>query len=169
MMHYGIAHIAIGWALAIWNEQGLYSIELSDHEAPLAALLKARFRGSSTAPTNGEGTDFFGNIIQVLENPETRFDYPLLLEGTEFQKQTWLALQSITPGQTVTYSELASQLGKPKAVRAVANACGANRLAAIVPCHRVVRADGGLGGYRWGVERKRALLNREAKLAAIVS
>ncbi|QBM16740.1 bifunctional transcriptional activator/DNA repair enzyme Ada [Marinobacter sp. JH2] len=169
MMNYGIAYIAIGWALAIWNEKGLYSVELGDHEAQLAALLKARFRGLETAPTNGEGTEVFGNILKVLENPETRLDYPLLLEGTELQRKTWQALQSIPPGQTVTYSELANQLGKPKAVRAVANACGANRLAVIVPCHRVVRSDGGLGGYRWGIERKQLLLNREAKLAAIVS
>ena len=169
MKHYGIAHSAVGWVLAVWSKQGLCSVELRDHERELAALLKARFRDPATAPAKGEGTELFGNILQVLENPETRFDHPLLLKGTEFQKQTWQTLQSIPPGQTVTYSELANQLGKPKAVRAVANACGANRLAVIVPCHRVVRSDGGLGGYRWGIERKQLLLNREAKLAAIVS
>ncbi|MCK0106320.1 methylated-DNA--[protein]-cysteine S-methyltransferase [Marinobacter sp. S0848L] len=168
-MYYGISNSTIGWVLAVWDERGLYTVELSDHETKLMALLKARFSSLQTTPVNGESSELFGSIIQALENPEIRFDYPLVLEGTGFQKQIWQALQAIPPGQTITYSELASQLNKPNAVRAVANACGANRLAIIVPCHRVVRSDGGLGGYRWGIERKQALLNREAKLAAIVS
>ncbi|MBR9869637.1 MAG: methylated-DNA--[protein]-cysteine S-methyltransferase [Gammaproteobacteria bacterium] len=168
-MLFGIAQSAIGWVLAVWNEQGLCSVELGDHKEQLTALLKARFPNEVVSPSNGESTKLFSKIIRALENPENRFDYPLFLAGTEFQIQVWQALQSIPPGQTVTYSELANQLGKPNAVRAVANACGANQLAVIVPCHRVVRSDGGLGGYRWGIERKRTLLNREAKLAAIVS
>ncbi|MDP4548875.1 MULTISPECIES: methylated-DNA--[protein]-cysteine S-methyltransferase [unclassified Marinobacter] len=168
-MHYGIAHSALGWALAVWNEQGLRSVDLSDQEEQLLHWIKERFPTQTISPADGQDAELLKKIVTVLENPETPLDHPLALEGTAFQKRVWHALQSIPPGQTITYSELATHLGEPKAVRAVANACGANQLAVIVPCHRVVRSDGGLGGYRWGIERKQALLNREAKLAAIVS
>ncbi|WP_323752584.1 methylated-DNA--[protein]-cysteine S-methyltransferase [Marinobacter sp.] len=168
-MRYGITYSAVGWLLAVWSERGLYGVELSDRKEQLLPLLKARFPNQAIEPVNGEGTALLKQIAQAVENPESHLDYPLVLEGTEFQKTVWGALQAVPSGQTTTYSELANTLGKPQAVRAVANACGANKLAVIIPCHRVVRSDGGLGGYRWGIERKKALLNREAKLAAIVS
>ncbi|MBJ6138095.1 methylated-DNA--[protein]-cysteine S-methyltransferase [Marinobacter litoralis] len=168
-MYYGIAHSALGWALVVWSDRGLLSVDLSDQKEPLDSLIAERFPSQAISPADEQDTVLLTNIITVLEDPETPLDLPLALEGTAFQKKVWQALQGIPPGQTITYSELAIHLGKPKAVRAVANACGANQLAVIVPCHRVVRSDGGLGGYRWGIERKKALLNREAKLAAIVS
>ena len=103
--------------------------------------------------------------MRFITAPERNLDLPLDIRGTAFQARVWRALQKIPLGKTATYAEIAAALGEPKAVRAVAQACAANKLALLVPCHRVVRSDGGLGGYRWGPERKRALLDRE--LAAV--
>ena len=96
-----------------------------------------------------------------ITNPDRALDLPLDIQGTAFQAQVWRALQKIPVGKTATYTEIAAALGRPKAVRAVARACAENKLALLVPCHRVIRRDGELGGYRWGLERKRALLARE--------
>jgi AraC family transcriptional regulator of adaptative response/methylated-DNA-[protein]-cysteine methyltransferase len=97
-----------------------------------------------------------------VEAPGIGLDLPLDVQGTAFQQRVWQALREIPAGSTVSYAELASRIGSPRAVRAVAGACAANHLAVVIPCHRVVRTDGGLSGYRWGVERKQALLRREA-------
>ncbi|MFV8570817.1 methylated-DNA--[protein]-cysteine S-methyltransferase [Marinobacter sp. SBS5] len=168
-MHYGITHCGLGWLIAGWSERGLCAIELADSKEELVALLQGHFPDQTLEQSNQAGAELLRRIAHVIDNPESVLDYPLALEGTAFQRAVWESLKSIPPGKRVTYSELATSLGKPDAVRAVANACGANKLAVIIPCHRVVRSDGGLGGYRWGIERKKALLNREAKLAAIVS
>ena len=101
-------------------------------------------------------------MVGLIEEPGIGFDLPLAIRGTAFQRRVWKALQQIPPGSTVSYSDIANKIGVPKAIRAVAQACGANTLAVAIPCHRVVRNDGSLSGYRWGVERKRALLEREA-------
>ena len=106
---------------------------------------------------------------QFVDTPTGSLPIPLSPKGTVFQKEVWQALLRIPAGTTVSYSELARKLGRPKATRAVATACAANKLAVVIPCHRVVRSDGSLGGYRWGIERKRALLNLEATLAASAS
>ena len=100
-------------------------------------------------------------MVRYLTRPAEQLDLPLDIRGTAFQAQVWRALQKIPPGQTATYTEIAKALGRPQAVRAVAQACASNKLAVLVPCHRVVRTDGDLAGYRWGVERKRALIARE--------
>ena len=102
-------------------------------------------------------------VIKLVENPKSGFDLPLDIQGTAFQKRVWNALQQIAPGNTATYAEIAAKIGMPKAARAVALACGANALAVAVPCHRVIRNNGALSGYRWGVERKRALLQKEVQ------
>jgi AraC family transcriptional regulator of adaptative response/methylated-DNA-[protein]-cysteine methyltransferase len=102
-------------------------------------------------------------VIGFVEAPAIGLDLPLDVRGTAFQQRVWQALREIPAGATVSYSEIARRVGSPRAVRAVAGACAANMLAVAIPCHRVVRNDGGLSGYRWGVERKRALLDREAK------
>ena len=101
-------------------------------------------------------------VVGLVEAPGQRLDLPLDIRGTAFQQQVWQALRAIPPGRTATYTEIAKAVGRPKAVRAVAQACAANPLAVAIPCHRVVRTDGDLSGYRWGVERKRKLLDREA-------
>ena len=97
----------------------------------------------------------------LVEAPATAFDLPLDIGGTVFQQRVWAALRTIPPGRTESYADVAARIGAPGSVRAVAQACGANALAIAIPCHRVVRSDGSLSGYRWGVERKRALLDRE--------
>ena len=104
-------------------------------------------------------------VIGFVDEPTRGLALPLDVRGTAFQQQVWQALQRIPVGSTVSYSELAHKLGKPQASRAVAGACAANALAVAIPCHRVVRSDGAISGYRWGVERKRALLQHEAELA----
>src|SRR6202034_3107954 len=110
--------------------------------------------------------DWAERIVNFITAPGETLDLPLDIRGTAFQARVWRALQKIPPGRTATYTEIAAKLGQPKAVRAVANACAANKLALLVPCHRVVRQDGGLGGYRWGEDRKRTLLARERAAAA---
>ena len=102
-------------------------------------------------------------VVGFIEAPALGLHLPLDVHGTAFQERVWQALREIPPGTTVSYAEIAERIGAPKAVRAVAQACGANRIAVAIPCHRVVRRDGDLSGYRWGVERKRELLRREAK------
>ena len=97
-----------------------------------------------------------------MEAPGLGLDLPLDVRGTAFQQRVWQALRAIPAGATASYSEIAERIGSPKSVRAVAQACAANSIAVAIPCHRVVRHDGGLSGYRWGVERKRVLLDREA-------
>jgi AraC family transcriptional regulator, regulatory protein of adaptative response / methylated-DNA-[protein]-cysteine methyltransferase len=101
-------------------------------------------------------------VVGLIESPSVGLDLPLDIRGTAFQQRVWKALQQVPPGSTATYTEIATKIGMPKAVRAVAQACGANSLAVAIPCHRVIRNDGSLSGYRWGVERKRVLLEREA-------
>jgi AraC family transcriptional regulator of adaptative response/methylated-DNA-[protein]-cysteine methyltransferase len=113
----------------------------------------------------GGDEDFEGLVARVVgfvEAPRLGLDLPLDVRGTAFQQRVWRALQAIPAGRTATYAEIAEAIGSPKAVRAVAGACASNAIAVAIPCHRVVRTDGSLSGYRWGVERKRALLNRES-------
>ena len=102
-------------------------------------------------------------VIGLIETPSVGLDLPLDIRGTAFQQRVWKVLQQIPVGSTASYADIAKSIGMPKAVRAVAQACGANSLAVAIPCHRVIRNDGALSGYRWGVERKRALLDREAQ------
>jgi AraC family transcriptional regulator of adaptative response/methylated-DNA-[protein]-cysteine methyltransferase len=102
-------------------------------------------------------------VVGFVEAPALGLDLPLDLRGTAFQQRVWQALQKIPSGSTASYSAIAKRIGSPNAVRAVAQACGANVLAVAIPCHRVIRHDGALSGYRWGVERKRTLLEREAR------
>ena len=112
-------------------------------------------------PAGEAMAEHVAQVIDKIEQPGEAFELPLDIQGTVFQHKVWQALRQIPPGATRTYREIAEALGQPTATRAVANACGANPVAVAVPCHRVVRTDGGLGGYRWGIERKRALLERE--------
>ena len=102
-------------------------------------------------------------VVGFVETPRVGLDLPLDIRGTAFQERVWQALRQVPPGHTVSYAEIARRIGKPKAVRAVAQACGANGIAVAIPCHRVVRNDGALSGYRWGVERKRSLLEKEGR------
>ena len=119
-------------------------------------------RPADLQPGDSSFDQWVAEVIGLVERPEIGLDLPLDIRGTAFQQRVWQALREIPAGETRSYKEVADMLGLPKAARAVAQACAANRLAVAIPCHRVVRNDGGLSGYRWGVERKQALLNRES-------
>ena len=134
---------------------------LGDDRTRLEADLRRRFPAATLAPADGALAGWAERVVRYITRPAEQLDLPLDIRGTAFQAQVWRALQKIPPGQTATYTEIAAALGRPRAVRAVAQACAGNKLAVLVPCHRVVRTDGDLAGYRWGIERKRALLARE--------
>jgi AraC family transcriptional regulator, regulatory protein of adaptative response / methylated-DNA-[protein]-cysteine methyltransferase len=156
----------IGWALVAASARGVCMTALADDRDSFAALLRRRFPAATIAGEDAGLGDWARRVVRVITTPGAVPDLPLDIRGTAFQAQVWRALQKIPLGQTRTYGEIAAALGRPKAVRAVGRACGANPLAVLVPCHRVVRTDGDLGGYRWGLERKRALLDREREAAA---
>ncbi len=128
----------------------------------LARELQDRFPNATLFGSDAEFEKLVAKVVGFVEAPRIGLDLPLDVRGTAFQRRVWQALRAVPAGQTVSYAELAQGIGSPTAVRAVAQACGANSLAVAIPCHRVVRSDGALSGYRWGVERKRALLEMEA-------
>src|SRR6266446_596898 len=131
----------------------------------LGAALRQRFPAAAVIAEDAGLKGWADRIVRFITAPDQNLDLPLDIRGTAFQARVWRALQKIPLGKTASYSEIAAALGQPKAVRAVAQACAANKLALIVPCHRVIRSDGELGGYRWGLERKRALLAAERAAA----
>lgn len=152
---------SLGIILAARSSRGVCTMMLGDDESELRRELHARYRSDSLREGDGAVHALMGIIRAFIEAPAGKVDLPLDLRGTNFQREVWHALLEIPPGTTATYTEIAHRIGRPKSVRAVAQACAANRIAVLVPCHRVVRSDGSLSGYRWGVDRKRALLERE--------
>lgn len=154
---------SLGAVLIAWSEQGVCAVLLGDDPRALEGDLQQHFPNSLlTDRHHPDIRRLMTRVEEFLESPHGTFDEPLDIWGTDFQKRVWQALREIPSGETASYSDIARRLGVPGSVRAVAQACGANRLAVVTPCHRVVRRDGALSGYRWGVERKRALLAREA-------
>lgn len=139
------------------------ALGLVAQQTALARDLQDRFPKARLIGGDADFERLVAQVVGFVEAPGLGLDLPLDVRGTAFQQRVWQALRGIPAGRTVSYAELAQRIGSPSAVRAVAQACGANALAVAIPCHRVVRSDGGLSGYRWGVERKRALLEREAK------
>lgn len=156
---------SIGWVLVAATERGICSTELGDDPESLLGELKHRFPAATLRADDGELRRWAEQIVRFIAAPGQTLDLPLDIRGTAFQARVWRALQRIPLGQTASYAELAAALGQPTAVRAVARACASNQLALLVPCHRVIRDDGDISGYRWGVERKRALLAREREAA----
>ena len=160
-IRFAIGESSLGSILVARSERGVCAILLGDDPDCLARELQDRF---PRADLIGGDTDFerlVARVVGFVESPGLGLDLPLDVRGTAFQQRVWQALRSIPSGSTASYAEIARRIGAPKSVRAVAQACGANALAVAFPCHRVVRIDGALSGYRWGVERKRALLERE--------
>jgi len=155
----------LGWALVAATGRGICMTALADDRESLAAALRQRFPAAKVVADEAGLKDWADRIVQFITAPDHNLDLPLDIRGTAFQARVWRALQKIPLGKTASYTEIAAALGQPKAVRAVAQACAANKLALLVPCHRVVRSDGDLGGYRWGVERKRVLLAKERAAA----
>lgn len=151
----------LGQVLVAQTEDGVAAVLFGADTGELLADLTARFPGTRIEP----GAASLDAVLAAIENPARGFDGPLAVSGTDFQRRVWAALASIPAGETRSYAQIALAISAPAAVRAVASACGANPIAVLIPCHRVVRGDGALAGYRWGVERKRALLERERALA----
>ena len=156
----------LGWALVAATERGICMTALGDDRGSLATALRQRFPAAAVIAEDAGLKEWADRIVRFITAPDQNLDLPLDIRGTAFQARVWRALQKIPLGKTVSYSEIAEALGQPTAVRAVAQACAANKLALIVPCHRVIRSDGDLGGYRWGLERKQALLARERAAVA---
>jgi AraC family transcriptional regulator of adaptative response/methylated-DNA-[protein]-cysteine methyltransferase len=162
-IRFALGQSSLGGLLVAVTDVGVCAVFLGDDPQALLDDLQRRF---PKAELVGGDRDFELLVAQVaghMERPCEPWMLPLDLRGTAFQLRVWKALQEIPAGRTATYAEIAARLGEPKAVRAVAGACAANKIAVAIPCHRVVRTGGGLSGYRWGVERKRELLDREAK------
>ena len=153
----------LGTILVAATEKGVCAILLGDDANTLRQELEKRFPRAMLIAGDAEFERTLTQVVSFVEAPRLGLDLPLDVRGTAFQQRVWQALRTIPAGSTSSYREIAARIGAPKAVRAVAQACAANSLAVAIPCHRVVRNDGGLSGYRWGVERKRALLRREAK------
>ncbi len=143
------------------TERGVCAIALGDDRDALIAALRSRFDQAVVIPADADFQDVLTQVLALIETPGAAFDLPLDIRGAAFQERVWQALTRIPPGSTASYAQIAKAIGAPKAARAVARACAANDLAIAIPCHRVVRADGTLSGYRWGPERKRAILARE--------
>jgi AraC family transcriptional regulator of adaptative response/methylated-DNA-[protein]-cysteine methyltransferase len=157
---FALARSALGWVLVAATAKGICEIALGDERQALIDDLKQRF-SNATVDRDRTFGDVLAKVVAHIEAPQLTFDLPLDLRGTVFQQRVWHALRDIPPGTTISYRALAERLNAPTSVRAVARACASNTIAIAVPCHRVVRSDGTLAGYRWGTERKRALLERE--------
>jgi AraC family transcriptional regulator of adaptative response/methylated-DNA-[protein]-cysteine methyltransferase len=160
-IRFAIASSSLGAVLVAESDKGVCAISLGDDPAALTREVQDRF---PAARLTGDDPGFDARVAQVVafvEAPQLGLDLPLDIRGTAFQQRVWQALRALRPGETLSYAELAERLKAPKAARAVAGACAANTLAVAVPCHRIVRSDGGLSGYRWGVARKAALLEKE--------
>jgi AraC family transcriptional regulator, regulatory protein of adaptative response / methylated-DNA-[protein]-cysteine methyltransferase len=142
--------------------RGLCAIEFDDDPQALVTALQDRFPRAEFIGADRAFEKLVAEVVGAVERPGTASALPLDIQGTAFQERVWQALRDIPAGATATYRDIAAAIGAPSATRAVANACGANPVAVAIPCHRVVRTDGSLGGYRWGIERKKALLEREA-------
>jgi AraC family transcriptional regulator of adaptative response/methylated-DNA-[protein]-cysteine methyltransferase len=160
---YAISRCSLGSVLVAMTARGVCAIFLGDDAKALEAELARRFSRAHIRRARKPIEQHIRAVVALVENPSRGADLPLDIQGTAFQERVWRALRNIPAGTTRTYSELARVIGAPRAVRAVASACGANELAVVIPCHRVVGKSGKLSGYRWGVERKRALLEREGQ------
>lgn len=162
-IRYTLARTSLGRLLVATTDAGVCLVVFGDSDSNLIAEARRRFPRADIAPATGEHAEWVAAVVRLVDAPASppAADVPLDARGTVFQQQVWSALREIPVGRTVTYGQLAAAIGRPAATRAVAAACGANPTAVVVPCHRVIGADGALTGYRWGVERKRALLERE--------
>ncbi len=157
---------ALGAIVVAGTDRGVCAIFLGDDPDRLVGELQERFPRAELAPGGPAFEQWVARVIGFVDAPGAGLDLPLDVRGTAFQQRVWRALMEIPAGSTASYTEIAARLGMPQSARAVARACAANPVAVAIPCHRIVRRDGGLSGYRWGVERKRALLAREADRSA---
>jgi AraC family transcriptional regulator, regulatory protein of adaptative response / methylated-DNA-[protein]-cysteine methyltransferase len=165
-IRFAVGDSSLGSVLVARSRGGICAILLGDDRQALLQELRGRFAEAGPAAVDSgadrELEELVAPVVDLVEAPAKGTNLPLDLRGTAFQRRVWRALQRIPPGARASYADIAARIGAPRAVRAVAQACAANALAVAIPCHRVVRRDGGLSGYRWGAERKRTLLSREA-------
>jgi len=162
-IRFAVARTDLGWVLVAGTVRGLCAIDIGESRRALIDALKARFGRGEYSEGDLDSVRWIRRVTESIVSPRRGLDLPLDLRGTAFQRRVWQELRRIPPGATASYGEVARRIGKPRSARAVARACATNPLPLAVPCHRVVRSDGKLGGYRGGVERKRALLEREAR------
>lgn len=160
-IQFAIGQCFLGAILVAESPRGICAILLGDDPDELARDFQSQFPNADLTAGDPAFEQRIAQVVGFVEAPHLGLDLPLDIRGTAFQERVWQALLAIPPGSTISYTELAGRIGSPAAVRAVANACGANHLAVAIPCHRVVRRNGDLAGYRWGVERKSRLLARE--------
>lgn len=162
-IRFAIGQSSLGAILVAESDKGICAILLGDDPAALVQDLEARFPKATLLGGDAAFEARVAQVVGFVEDPQRGLHLPLDIRGTAFQQRVWKALTRIPAGKTLTYTEVAQRIGDPSAVRAVAAACAANKIAVAIPCHRVVRQGGGLAGYRWGIERKAELLQREAK------
>jgi AraC family transcriptional regulator, regulatory protein of adaptative response / methylated-DNA-[protein]-cysteine methyltransferase len=161
-MRFAVGECSLGSILVAATDKGVCAIMLGDDPDALVRDLQDRFPKAQLLGGDKDFEHLVAKVVGFVEAPALGLDLPLDVQGTAFQQRVWQALRAIPSGTTASYTEIAERIGAPQAVRAVAQACASNAIAVAIPCHRVVRQDGALAGYRWGVERKRALLEREA-------
>lgn len=166
-IHYTAVPTSLGLLLVAVTERGVCSVSLGDDEAVLVDALRAEFPAAELARATDSRDRLVDSVVAHVEGRAGDDELPLDVRATAFQWQVWRALQQIPEGATRSYQAVAVELGRPTAARAVARACASNRIAVLIPCHRVVRGDGALGGYRWGIARKAALLAREGSRPAV--
>ena len=160
-IEFAIGESSLGAILVARSQRGVCAISLGDDADALLRELQDRFPRAELIGGDASFERLVAQVVGLIEQPNLGIDLPLDVRGTAFQQRVWQALGQIPPGQTASYAQIAQRIGSPTSVRAVAQACASNTLAVAIPCHRVVRSDGALSGYRWGVERKRELLLRE--------
>ena len=167
-IHYTVSTTSLGQLQVAQNESGVCSVMLGDDPSIMRSTLHQRFPETPLSEVDAVTDSVHTLIVSLIEHPREAQVIPMHMGGTPFQQSVWRLLQDIPVGTTMSYTEVAERLGRPKSARAVAQACAANKIAVVIPCHRVVRSDGSLSGYRWGVERKRALLLREGALKSTI-
>ncbi|WP_150276347.1 bifunctional DNA-binding transcriptional regulator/O6-methylguanine-DNA methyltransferase Ada [Halopseudomonas salina] len=165
-LHFAVGDTSLGAILVASSARGIVCVTLGDDPEQLIRDLQDRFPAASLIGADEDYERVVAQVVGLVEAPAKGLDLPLDVRGTAFQQRVWQALRAIPCGQTMSYAEVARDIGQPTSARAVARACGANAIALAIPCHRVVRQDGGLSGYRWGIERKRVLLERETDYAS---
>ncbi|WP_454672951.1 bifunctional DNA-binding transcriptional regulator/O6-methylguanine-DNA methyltransferase Ada [Achromobacter pestifer] len=163
IIRFAVGQCSLGAILVAQSQRGICAIFLGDDPDGLVRDLQDQFPKAEIIGCDGEFEQLIAQVVGFIEAPSIGLHLPLDVQGTAFQERVWRVLRDIPPGVTVSYAEIAERIGSPKAVRAVAQACATNPVAVAIPCHRVVRRDGDLAGYRWGVDRKRELLYREAR------
>ncbi|MFF7399367.1 bifunctional transcriptional activator/DNA repair enzyme AdaA [Achromobacter sp. NPDC008082] len=164
-IRFAVAQCSLGALLVAASDTGICEIALDADPETLVQNLQDRFKAARLIGADTEFETWVAAVVGFVEDPSRGLDLPLDVRGTAFQRRVWEALREIPVGATATYTQVAERIGNPRAVRAVARACATNNIALAIPCHRVVRTDGSMAGYRWGIDRKRELIAREAQAA----